>query len=159
MPKTGLYLATAGGFAIGLIASRYLNKSTARLRNGAESSKKFLPILAENRPRTYYAWRGPSMIVLDAQGEAGSLEDSGFFFRQTRYLRELRLELFGESPHFCSTRTPEGSTSNEQTRFARQLLPTTATLSSAARRPLASFWASSLAQKWTKIRRGCSVSI
>ena len=102
MPKTGLYVATAGGFAIGLIASRYLNKSTARLRNGAESSKKFLPILAENRPRTYYAWRGPSMIVLDAQGEAGSLEDSGFFFRQTRYLRELRLELFGESPHFCS---------------------------------------------------------
>ena len=42
------------------------------------------------------------MIVLDAQGEAGSLEDSGFFFRQTRYLRELRLELFGEAPHFCS---------------------------------------------------------
>src|SRR6185295_2117894 len=42
------------------------------------------------------------MFVLDAEGTAGTLEDSGFFFRQSRYLRELRFELLGESPHFCS---------------------------------------------------------
>ncbi len=42
------------------------------------------------------------MIVVDAEGVAGDLDDSGFFFRQTRYLRELRLELFGEPAHLCS---------------------------------------------------------
>src|SRR5207248_6191717 len=95
-------LTTAGGFAIGLIASRYLGKSSSHSRNHQGDSKRSLPIAAENRSEVYYAWRGPSMLVLDAQGTAGSLEDSGFFFRQTRYLKELRLELFGEAPHFCS---------------------------------------------------------
>src|SRR5205823_10706859 len=99
--KTGLYLTTAGGFAIGLIASRYINNSS-HARRSPGASKKFLPITAENRSNAYYAWRGPSMLVLDADGAAGCAEDSGFFFRQTRYLKELQLELFGEAPHFCS---------------------------------------------------------
>src|SRR5207237_5064857 len=58
--------------------------------------------LAENRSQIYYAWRGPAMLVLDTEGCAGTRPDAGLFFRQTRYVRDLRLELFGESPHFCS---------------------------------------------------------
>lgn len=61
-----------------------------------------VPILAENRGNTVFAWRGPAMLVVDPRGSTSDVASTGFFFRQTRYLRDLRLELFGEAPHACS---------------------------------------------------------
>ena len=48
------------------------------------------------------AWSGPAMLVLDGSGSAGAAPLSGFFFRQTRFLRTLRLEIEGEVPYPCS---------------------------------------------------------
>lgn len=42
------------------------------------------------------------MIVLDPHGSAGTVANSGLFFRQTRCLQDLRLELFGEPAYACS---------------------------------------------------------
>jgi glycogen debranching enzyme/NAD(P)-dependent dehydrogenase (short-subunit alcohol dehydrogenase family) len=65
---------------------------------GAET----LPVFAQNRSDIIYAWRGPSLLVVDNQGCAGKQHRSGFFFREARYLSELRLEIQGESPFSCS---------------------------------------------------------
>jgi glycogen debranching enzyme/short-subunit dehydrogenase len=65
---------------------------------GAET----LPVFAQNRSDIMYAWRGPSLLVVDNQGCAGKQHRSGFFFREARYLSELRLEIQGESPFLCS---------------------------------------------------------
>jgi glycogen debranching enzyme len=40
--------------------------------------------------------------VLDQAGRAGAHPLTGFFFRQTRFLRELRFEIEGEAPFPCS---------------------------------------------------------
>jgi hypothetical protein len=64
----------------------------------APCSRDSLPILAENRLRVVYAWCGSAMVVLDPEGSTSAVENTGFYFRQTRYLRDLRLELFDEAP-------------------------------------------------------------
>jgi N-terminal domain of (some) glycogen debranching enzymes len=58
--------------------------------------------LAAIRTDLRYVWRGPSILVLDQCGRAGVHPLSGFFFRQNRYLRDLHIELFDESPYLCS---------------------------------------------------------
>jgi glycogen debranching enzyme len=42
------------------------------------------------------------MLILNPAGSTADVENTGFYFRQTRYLRDLRLELFGEAPYACS---------------------------------------------------------
>src|SRR5207244_2377876 len=91
----------AGACAAGL-AWRYFRKPSRPPQLAASQAARCLPALAENRSQICYAWRGPAMLVLDTEGCAGTRPDDGLFFRQTRYLRDLRLELFGESPHCCS---------------------------------------------------------
>lgn len=59
-------------------------------------------LMAHVRPDIRYAWRGASGLVVDLQGHAGEHTLTGFYFRQTRFLRVLRLELNGESPYRCS---------------------------------------------------------
>jgi glycogen debranching enzyme len=58
--------------------------------------------MAEIRPDHRYAWRGASCLVVDPFGGAGSHPLTGFYFRQARFLRVLRLELNGEVPYPCS---------------------------------------------------------
>src|SRR5512143_1042173 len=54
------------------------------------------------RPRILYAWNGPSLLVLNVAGEASVEEGlSGFYFRETRFLRTLRLEVNGAAPWLC----------------------------------------------------------
>ncbi len=60
------------------------------------------PVIAQNRPDIRYVWRGPSVLVVDTRGRAGDDALSGFFFRETRYLSELRLLVDGEEPFPCS---------------------------------------------------------
>jgi glycogen debranching enzyme/short-subunit dehydrogenase len=100
--KNRSYFAIAGIAATGFGAWRYFKSNAERARPKSGKPAPQIPPRAENRSQIYYAWRGPSMIVLDNEGSAGTREDSGLFFRQTRFLRDLSLELFGERPHFCS---------------------------------------------------------
>lgn len=58
--------------------------------------------LALNRPEIRYAWCGPAVLVTDNRGRAGTESLTGFFFRETRHLSDLRLEVQGEEPFPCS---------------------------------------------------------
>ena len=62
----------------------------------------FLSPLASQRGDVWYAWRGPSMLIVDHAGWAGAHPLTGYFFRQARYLKYLRLLLGGRAPHPCS---------------------------------------------------------
>ena len=95
-------LTIAGACLLGMGAWRLTRKVPPPSHTRARAANPLLPAIAENRSQIHYAWRGPSKLVLDTEGSTGTREDSGLFFRQTRYLRELRLELFGEPAHFCS---------------------------------------------------------
>jgi glycogen debranching enzyme len=58
---------------------------------------------AEIRPEIRHAWYGPSLLVVTPQGECrkdASL--TGFYFRETRYLSELRFEINGRTPWLCA---------------------------------------------------------
>jgi glycogen debranching enzyme len=51
-----------------------------------------------------YAWKGPSLLVVNMRGECGPDHPlSGFYFREARFLRTLRLEINGERPWLCET--------------------------------------------------------
>ncbi|HEU4643351.1 MAG TPA: glycogen debranching N-terminal domain-containing protein [Gemmatimonadaceae bacterium] len=56
------------------------------------------------RPDLLWAWHGPSSLIVDARGDCSERHPlSGFFFRETRYLRTLRLEVNGEPPWLCDS--------------------------------------------------------
>src|SRR5215216_97960 len=60
--------------------------------------------LAQVRSEIRYAWRGPSLLIVHPDGTCGGgLPGTGFFFREARYLRTLRLEINGERPWLCET--------------------------------------------------------
>ena len=61
-----------------------------------------LGVTAVKRPNNFCAWRGPSMLVVGADGWIGKESLSGFFFRETRYLSALKLEIQGDEPFPCS---------------------------------------------------------
>jgi len=51
------------------------------------------------RADTLYAWRGPSLLVTTLRGECGESHPlSGFYYRETRVLRTLRIEINGDRP-------------------------------------------------------------
>jgi glycogen debranching enzyme len=58
--------------------------------------------LAVIRQDERYIWRGPSLLIVDSTGWAGHGGLSGYYFRQTRFLRALQLRLNGEEPCTCS---------------------------------------------------------
>jgi glycogen debranching enzyme len=54
------------------------------------------------RPDTLYAWKGPSLLIVNTRGECGGDQPlSGFYFREARFLSALRLEINGEPPWLC----------------------------------------------------------
>jgi glycogen debranching enzyme len=56
------------------------------------------------RPDVLYAWKGPSLLVVNPRGECGDDQGlSGFYYREARCLRTLRLEVNGSSPWLCET--------------------------------------------------------
>jgi glycogen debranching enzyme len=58
-----------------------------------------------------YAWRGPSLLVTDERGECGERDQlSGYYFREARHLRTLRLEINGAAPWFCA----DGSAAHDE---------------------------------------------
>lgn len=60
------------------------------------------------RPGQVYAWRGPSLLLLDPRGECGDDEPlSGYYFREARFLRTLRLEINSHAPWLCDATLAE----------------------------------------------------
>lgn len=60
--------------------------------------------VAAIRPRIRYAWKGPSLLVVDPHGNCGEHERlSGYYFRETRFLRTLRLEINRRAPWLCES--------------------------------------------------------
>jgi len=57
---------------------------------------------AQIRADVRYLWCGPALLVLEPDGTAGSHPLTGFYFRQARFLRTLRLLVNGTRPHVCS---------------------------------------------------------
>ena len=48
------------------------------------------------------AWRGQSLLITDLRGECGSrLPISGYYYREARFLRSLRLQINGRDPWLC----------------------------------------------------------
>jgi glycogen debranching enzyme len=57
---------------------------------------------ARVRPALQYAWKGPSLLIVNSHGECGADEGlSGFFYREARFLRTLALEINGKQPWLC----------------------------------------------------------
>jgi glycogen debranching enzyme len=55
------------------------------------------------RPCQRYAWAGPSLLVTDERGECGEHDAlSGYYFREARHLRTLRVEINGAAPWHCA---------------------------------------------------------
>src|SRR5688572_19640785 len=54
------------------------------------------------RPDLLYGWKGPSLVIVNTRGECGPDQQlSGYYFREARFLRTLRLEINGEPPWRC----------------------------------------------------------
>ena len=64
------------------------------------------------RSKTLYAWKGPSLLIVNTRGDCGDDEPlAGYYFRETRFLRTLRFEVNGDEPWLCE------SASHERTRL------------------------------------------
>ena len=58
--------------------------------------------IARVRPDLLYAWKGPSLLLTNTRGECGVHPSlSGYYFREARFLRTLRVEIDGEPPWLC----------------------------------------------------------
>jgi glycogen debranching enzyme len=57
--------------------------------------------LARIRPGQVYGWCGSALLVVDPEGRIGG-DLTGWYFRQTRFLSALALELNGAPPFLCS---------------------------------------------------------
>jgi glycogen debranching enzyme len=58
--------------------------------------------LALIRPGQLYAWKGSGLLVVNPRGDCGPDEQlSGYYFRETRFLRTLRVEINGRAPWPC----------------------------------------------------------
>ena len=57
---------------------------------------------AFQRSDVHYAWCGPSLVVLGSDGWSGPHPLSGYYFRQTRFLKDLRLRIDQLPPYLCS---------------------------------------------------------
>ena len=58
--------------------------------------------LASVRPDTLYAWSGTSLLVVNTRGECAEDQRlSGYYFRETRFLRTLQLRINGDPPWPC----------------------------------------------------------
>jgi glycogen debranching enzyme len=60
------------------------------------------------RPELLYAWHGQSLLIASNRGECGSDDTlSGYYFREARFLRTLRLEVDGQRPWLCEAAAEE----------------------------------------------------
>src|SRR5947207_11607604 len=54
------------------------------------------------RPDSLYAWRGESLLIVNTRGECGDDQAlTGYYFRETRFLRNLQFRINGGAPWRC----------------------------------------------------------
>jgi glycogen debranching enzyme len=59
---------------------------------------------AEVRSEQRFAWHGQSLLVTDIRGDCGDQDAlTGYYFRETRFLRGIRLVVNGRPPWLCET--------------------------------------------------------
>src|SRR5688572_93983 len=59
------------------------------------------------RPEIQYAWRGPSLLIVNLRGDCdGATPLAGFYYREARFLSTLRLEIDGHPPWLCESAAP-----------------------------------------------------
>src|SRR5437867_1994849 len=62
---------------------------------------------AEVRAHQHYAWHGQSLLITNDRGDCADDDAlSGFYFRETRYLRTVCLVVNGVAPWLCETASP-----------------------------------------------------
>jgi glycogen debranching enzyme len=63
------------------------------------------------RPELLYAWHGQSLLIVNSRGECGP-DDAlcGYYFREARFLRTLRLEIDRKRPWLCEAAEEEPAT-------------------------------------------------
>jgi glycogen debranching enzyme len=67
-------------------------------------------MIARVRPGQLYAWKGPSLLIVNAHGMCGSDQPlAGFYFREARILRNLLISLNGEQPWLCEASSPSSA--------------------------------------------------
>jgi glycogen debranching enzyme len=56
------------------------------------------------RPGILYAWKGPSLLIVDMRGECSGAETlSGYYFREARFLKTLILQVNDQEPWLCES--------------------------------------------------------
>src|SRR5947208_9056324 len=59
-------------------------------------------MIALVRPDILYAWKGSSLFIANTRGDCGDDQTlTGYYFREARFLRTLRLEIDGDAPWAC----------------------------------------------------------
>jgi glycogen debranching enzyme len=59
------------------------------------------------RPDLVYAWKGPSLFIVDRHGRSDPDQPlTGFYFREARFLRAVRLTFDGKLPWLCEVGSP-----------------------------------------------------
>ena len=59
------------------------------------------------RPELRYAWRGPSLLIVNLRGDCDAATPlAGLYFQEARFLSTLRLEINGQSPWLCESAAP-----------------------------------------------------
>src|SRR5688572_4301139 len=53
------------------------------------------------RRDAFYAWLGPSLLIVDGRGECGVEGLTGYYYREARFVKTLRLEINGTPPWLC----------------------------------------------------------
>ncbi len=56
---------------------------------------------AQVRPDLLYAWKGPSLLIVNTHGECAGDRLCGFYYAEARFLDTLRLEVNGRRPWRC----------------------------------------------------------
>ncbi|MGH7639137.1 MAG: glycogen debranching N-terminal domain-containing protein, partial [Gemmatimonadaceae bacterium] len=60
------------------------------------------------RSNERHAWHGQSLLITNQRGDCDDENSlTGFYFRETRYLRTLRFEIDGEQPWLCESASAE----------------------------------------------------
>jgi glycogen debranching enzyme len=62
-------------------------------------------------PELLYAWHGQSHLIVNSRGDCGDDQTlSGFYFREARHLRTLRLTVDGRAPWLCEAAVEDPTT-------------------------------------------------
>src|SRR5687768_13369719 len=73
-------------------------------RTGAVLAPSHRMLSVRVRPDVLYAWQGSSLLIVNTHGESGdTVPLGGFYYREARFLRALRLEIDGNRPWLCES--------------------------------------------------------